>query len=81
MSMGGWALGPGKEEHSPEEDEEENMDWDEAQEMVEQLVGLGIKPEGASAAAAAAAAGQQAQQVQDARRRAQQQQPGEGYNV
>ena len=76
MSMGGWALGPGKEEPSPEEDEEENMDWDEAQEMVEQLVGLGIKPDGA----AAAAAGQQAQ-TQDARRRAQQQQPVEGYNV
>ena len=76
MSMGGWALGPGKEEHSPEEDEEENMDWDEAQEMVEQLVGLGIKPDGASAAAA----GQQAQ-TQDARRRAQPQQPVEGYNV
>ena len=81
MSMGGWALGPGKEEHSPEEDEEENMDWDEAQEMVEQLVGLGIKPDGASAAAAGQQAQTQAQQVQDARRRAQQQQPVEGYNV
>ena len=54
------------------------MDWDEAQEMVEQLVGLGMKPEGASAATA----GQQAQaQAQDARRRAQPQQPVEGYNV
>ncbi|KAI0708157.1 HbrB-like-domain-containing protein [Cerioporus squamosus] len=52
MSMGGWGLGAGKEEHSADEEDEENMDWDEAQpdaqEMVEQLVGLGLKAEGGS---------------------------------
>ncbi|RDX47128.1 HbrB-domain-containing protein, partial [Lentinus brumalis] len=31
MSMGGWGLGVGKEEHSAEEEDEENMDWDQAQ--------------------------------------------------
>ncbi|TFK82562.1 hypothetical protein K466DRAFT_603582 [Polyporus arcularius HHB13444] len=70
MSMGGWGLGVGKEEHSAEEEDEENMDWDQAQEMLEQLVGLGLKADSVPGSSGAP--------LQDARRR---QPPIEGYKI
>ncbi|PSR72172.1 hypothetical protein PHLCEN_2v11964 [Hermanssonia centrifuga] len=40
-SMGGWGLGVGAEEKKVEEDdEEENLDWDQAQAVVERMVGM-----------------------------------------
>ncbi|RPD54187.1 HbrB-domain-containing protein [Lentinus tigrinus ALCF2SS1-6] len=74
MSMGGWGLGGGKEEeHSAEDEDDENMDWDQAQEMVEQLVGLGLRPATESGSGSASTA------QQEPRRRAQP--PVEGYKV
>jgi hypothetical protein len=41
-SMGGWGLGEGGEEagRTGEEEEEEGLDWDQAQAMVERMIGI-----------------------------------------
>lgn len=41
-SMGGWGLGAGVEETSKDEEDEEDdaMNWDQAQAVVEQMVGM-----------------------------------------
>ena len=40
--MGGWGLGEGGEEagRTGEEEEEEGLDWDQAQAMVERMIGI-----------------------------------------
>ncbi|KAF5391354.1 hypothetical protein D9757_002021 [Collybiopsis confluens] len=45
VSVGGWGLGPGNEAISPLGDgEEEELDWDQAQAVVERMVGMNHKP-------------------------------------
>jgi hypothetical protein len=39
-SMGGWGLGAGVEEVAKEDDDDENMNWDQAQAVVERMVGM-----------------------------------------
>ncbi|EMD37787.1 hypothetical protein CERSUDRAFT_105686 [Gelatoporia subvermispora B] len=46
--MGGWGLGVSGEEKVEEDDDDENLDWDQAQAVVERMVGM--KPNDASLA-------------------------------
>jgi hypothetical protein len=42
---GGWGLGPGGVLDKPEEEEDESLNWDEAQAVVERMVGMNGQPE------------------------------------
>lgn len=44
-SIGGWGLGNPHEEHGVE-DEDDEMDWDQAQDVVERMVGMKVNENG-----------------------------------